>query len=856
MNHSVLLHGEKQKIVAVKALTLAVFLLIPLVLGAQTGILDQSGQNSQQTNQPGSRTIPFPTVPELPRVNITNVPGEPTAQPATNQAAPLILPPEPDIEFQKFVNASLGYDLPIFGQNLFQNVPSTFAPLDYVPVAPDYLLGPGDELLIRGWGQINITNYRYVVQRDGSIYIPTVGTINIAGIRFDHLSDYLKSAISRYYKNFDLDVTLGRLRSIQVFVVGEVKRPGTYTVSSLSTLVNTLFASGGPSNRGSMRQIQLKRAGQIVSTFDLYDLLTKGDKSRDARLEAGDVIYVPPVGPLVALAGSINVPAIYELKTHDSLGDVIQYAGGLTTTAAGQQAIVERIEARQVRQADEFPLTADGLKRELQDGDIVRFLHISPRFENAITLRGNVAVPGRYPWHEGMRIKDLIPNREFLVTEEYWKRQNLLGLYPAGNTFQLEEQMQQQQTPVQSPYQQYPSQYPQNQQPQLPNQTALAAANANANLATGTGAALVNPLINPIPAVPGGNTAANTPAVQPGTLGDRTLAERVGRTQAEQIKQEELKNQIKRSTAEINWEYAVIQRMDPKNLTTHLVTFNLGKAIEGDAGENLPLEEGDVITIFSQADMQVPIGQQSKFIRLEGEFHSAGIYQVEPGETMRHLLTRVGGVTPQAYLFGSEFTRESVREDQQRRLDQYVQSLQQTVESTPVASAEDQAQLAMQRQLVERMHNLRSTGRIVLEVKPNAGSIADFPDMPLEDGDRLFVPFRPATVNVMGAVYNNNSFIYRPGGTVSDYVRLSGGVTRDGDKKRAFVIRANGATVSSQQHSSLLVNNFNTMRLMPGDTIVVPAKVNRGAVLRGLKDWSQVFQQFALGAAGISVLLP
>ena len=198
LNHSVPLHSERQKIVAVRALALAGVLLVPLLLGAQTGILDtQSAQNQQQGNQQGTRTNPFPTVPEIPRVNITNVPGEPGQQPAINQPLPVILPPEPDIEFQQFVNASLGYNLPIFGQNLFQNVPSTFAPLDYIPVAPDYMVGPGDELLIRGWGQINITNYRYVVQRDGSIYIPTVGTVNVAGIRFDHLTDYLKSAIGR-----------------------------------------------------------------------------------------------------------------------------------------------------------------------------------------------------------------------------------------------------------------------------------------------------------------------------------------------------------------------------------------------------------------------------------------------------------------------------------------------------------------------------------------------------------------------------------------------------------------------------------------------------------------------------------
>jgi len=326
--------------------------------------------------------------------------------------------------------------------------------------------------------------------------------------------------------------------------------------------------------------------------------------------------------------------------------------------------------------------------------------------------------------------------------------------------------------------------------------------------------------------------------------------------EAQRIKQEELKNQIKRSTAEINWEYAVIQRLDPNKLTSHLLPFNLGKAIEGDERQNLLLQEGDVVTIFSQADMQVPIAQQSKFVRLEGEFATAGIYQVQQGETLQHLVSRVTTFTPQAYLFGSEFTRESVKEDQQRRLDEYVTGLQRTVESTQAISVEDQVRLAAQRQLVERMRRLRSTGRIVLELKPNANSLDAFPDVVLEDGDRLFVPFRPATVGVVGAVYNSNAFLFKPGKNVSDYLRLAGGVTRDGDKRHAFVLRANGATISNSAHTNLLVNNFNTLRLMPGDTIVVPEKLDRGAVLRGFKDWSQVFGQFALGAAGISVLLP
>src|SRR5437762_3012882 len=284
-------------------------------------------------------------------------------------------------------------------------------------------------------------NYRTVVDRTGSIYLGKVGTFMVAGLKYDHLRDYLQTELSRMFKNFELSVTMGELRSIQVFVVGQVRRPGSYTVSSLSTLVNTLFASGGPSKRGSMRRIQLKRNGKVVTNFDLYDLLANGDKSKDAQLLPGDVVYVPPVGRLVALAGSVNLPAIFELKDHDTLGDVIAFAGGLTTTAAGQRAIMERIDERHTRRADEFSLSDDGLKRELQDGDVIRFLHISPKFENAVTLRGNVAVPGRYPWRDSMKVKDLIPNRDFLVPYEYWKRQNRLALNPASESFRLAEEL-------------------------------------------------------------------------------------------------------------------------------------------------------------------------------------------------------------------------------------------------------------------------------------------------------------------------------------------------------------------------------------------------------------------------------
>ena len=745
------------------------FLCIGAVAWAQTA---EAPTQQQQMEQPRPE-IPFPqTRPiNIPRITNTTPAQESLEQEKALQKSLLqpgaVLPPEPDLEFQEFVASSLGAKLPIFGQTLFENVPSTFAPLDRVQVPSDYVIGPDDQLLIRTWGQVDI-NWLAIVDRGGSIYIPQIGSLNVAGLKYAELHDYLQAQIGRIFKNFQLSVSMGQLRSIQMFVVGQIRRPGAYTISSLSSLVDALFASSGPSKRGSMRRIQLRRDGKIVTTFDLYDLIVNGDKTKDAKLMSGDVIYVPPVGPLVALAGSVNTPAVYELKEHATLGEAVGYAGGLTNTAAGEHAIVERIDDHHVRRAEEFPLNQEGLGRELHDGDVVRFLRISSKFENAVTLRGNIAVPGRYPWHDGMRVHDLIPDRDFLVTDEYWKRQNQLAVDARAGDFR--------------------------------------------------------------------------------------------------INQAELKNDIKRLSAEINWEYAVIQRFDPQTLSSRLLPFNLGKAIEGDTGQNLVLQAGDIVTVFSQADIQVPIGQQSKFMHLEGEIREAGVYQIQQGETLRHLVARVGGFTPQAYLYGAEFTRESARVDQQQRLDQYVNELDKSAQSTtaagafigdPEAAAAAKAQAAGQRALAERMKGQKATGRIVLELRPNASGVDSLPDLVLEDGDRLLVPFRPATVNVIGSVYNSSAFVFKPGKNVSDYLRLAGGTRRDGDKGREFVLRADGSTVSRQQHHAFTGRNFSTLRLMPGDTIVVPEKIPHGAAARAaLRDWATILGQLGLAAGGIRAIFP
>jgi protein involved in polysaccharide export with SLBB domain len=249
-------------------------------------------------------------------------------------------------------------------------------------------------------------------------------------------------------------------------------------------------------------------------------------------------------------------------------------------------------------------------------------------------------------------------------------------------------------------------------------------------------------------------------------------------------------------------------------------------------------------------------------VRLEGEFRTAGVYRAEPGETVRHLVERAGGLTPNAYLFGAEFTRESARAEQQKGLDQLLRQLEEDITRgalapagiTPDEVADQRARLEAQRQMVAKLGEIRASGRVVLDLRPASGSPADLPDIPLEDGDRLVVPYRPATVELLGAVYNRNSFLYRQQARVEDYLRHAGGVTRDADPGRMFIIRADGSIVSRQSVRGLWNGGFNALRLLPGDAIVVPERLSHGSFLRGLRDWSQIFSQFALGAAAVRVI--
>lgn len=763
-------------------------------------------------------------------------------------------------EFQTFLAQSVGRVLPMYGYNLFARPPSTFAPVGNIPVPQDYVIGPGDEIVLTGWGQVDI-DMRVTVDRNGVINLPKVGTVNVAGIKYQHLESHLKNKIGQVFRNFELSVSLGKLRSLQVFVVGQANRPGVYTVSSLSTLINTLFMSGGPSQNGTMRHIQLKRAGKVVTDFDLYDMLLKGDKSKDVQLLSGDVIYIPPVGALAAIAGSVNTEAIFELKGSESLADLLELSGGLTNVAAGQKVTVERIHQREIRKVDEFQLDKNGLARPMQDGDVVMVYAISQRFDNAVKLQGHVAAPMRYIWKEGMRITDLLKDANALIPDAYWARQNSGALNSRYNKKEVNWDY------------------------------AVVQRLDQANLTTrlvafSLGKAIKGDPLENMPLRPGDIVtifSADEPLpktendiVLKGSIfspSDRRFVWREG------IRINDLIPNVKwltdyydywsnirgnKLSSGINWGYANIVRLQHHDLTRTMLPFDLGKAVqEGDSANNIALLPGDEITIFTNDEIHVPVASKNKYVRLEGEFRHAGVYQVMPGETLRQLVARVGGLTPQAYLFGSEMTREATRQMQQKRLDEIIDKLEADVQRAAANSASaalskddvsaSQAQAESQRSLIAKMRQVKATGRIVMDMPDEKAQVKDLPDIVLEDGDRLYIPAPSSTVSVMGAVYNQNAFLYKRGYSVGDYLDKAGGPTRDGDEDDVYLVRADGVVFSSRQYSSMF-SGFGGRETLPGDTVVVPEKLEKYNLTKDLKDWTQIFYQFAVGIASLKTL--
>lgn len=612
-----------------------------------------------------------------------------------------------------------------FGYDLFRQPPSTFAPIDYVPISPDYLLGPGDELRVSVWGNIN-GEFTAVIDTEGKILFPTIGILHISGLTFSEAKDHLKKEFARQYKpsQVKINVSMGRLRSLGVFVVGSARRPGSYTVSSFSTLVNALFASGGPNKQGTMRDIQVNRNGETVVRFDLYDFLMKGDKTKDIRLMPEDVIFIPPIGPLAAVAGDVRKPAIYELKGKSTLEDLIGMAGGLSDIAFTGRVQLIRVEDNHKQAILEYSLTEQSPDEiEILPGDVVR---IFPIVENLrrVRLSGAVERAGEFGISAGMTVKDLISRAGGLKHYAFMDEAELFQVTPTS--------------------------------------------------------------MGPI---------------------------------------------------------------------TDKRSINLEKALEGDPQHDIPLTEDDHLLVKA-----VPEWELYRSVTVTGEVKFPGTYTIQKGERLSSLIERAG-LTENAYLLGTVFIRQSVRALQQTQLDEAVDRLEQqllvrsatTIEAaiSPETAEQEEAAARQRQLLVAKIRAARAKGRLTLDLSL-LGNLDKFTgsenDIVLEDGDTLHIPETPAEVQVIGSVYNQNAFLHAPEEDVSSYIYMAGGMTKNADKKELYVLKVDGIAISTRHTSG-----FMKQSLDPGDTIVVPEKLDKIAWLREVKDITQILYQIAV-TAGVLIV--
>ena len=751
--------------------------------------------------------------------------------------AAVVLPPN---DFQKYVLEVTGNAYPLYGADFFENQRNAGTKIERSPATSDYLLGAGDQLLIRTWGSVN-TEIKATLDRSGEIAIPKFGTVKLAGVKASHAEGIIRSVFARLYKDFEISVSLGKLRKITVYVVGQSRAPGSYTLSSQSTLTSGIFASGGPNGSGSVRRVQLKRQDVTVSEFDLYNFISKGDKSADVKLQDGDVIFFPPAIGYMAIVGKVNNPGIYEVKgATETVADVLNLAGGLPIVADPRRATLDRVtpDSDQPRRIQGFSLDAMGLRRQVNSGDIISVAAIVPELANSISLRGNVTQPTRLAWRSGMRISDIISRKSLLISPDSVRRQNEVLF----DTFEQERSAR------------FRARIPQD----LANERQMAQmSQARGGL--------------PSPQAPGQQPAADASSTGSGGLRHEFKQDSEQRNSKPSFVSEEgLVDRIGGLVEEVNLDYAVVERIHREDLRIAVIPFNLGRVLANASDpDNLLLEPGDVLTVFSVKDLRVPVAKRRAFVRIEGEVQRPGVYTVLPGENLVHLVKKAGGITPDAYLYGMSLYREDVKKNQQENLRKILrqvemesmgalsQASQSTGASSDAASLQSKIQSLQQarRQAIERMQSLQPEGRIALGIPPQLqADLGSVPQLRLSHGDRIFIPARPDFVYVLGSVNTEAALIYKPGRTVGEYLQLAGSGSA-ADRDGVILVRADASALTNQ---SSWTNEVLATQVMPGDTIVLPEKLDResvwSSVVRNTKDFTQIMYQLGLGAAAIKTL--
>jgi len=704
-----------------------------------------------------------------------------------------------------------------FGRDIFQTGTGNLEslPMD-LPAGPDYILGPGDGLNINTWGSVS-QRWTRSVDRQGKVSLPEAGDIVIAGQSVAEAQRIIEKALRAQFRDIHVDLSLTRLRTIRVYVVGDVIRPGAYDISSLSTPLNALYAAGGPTPRGSLRTVRHYRGTRLVREVDLYELLLRGVRSDVARLEPGDTILVPPVGPQVTVAGMVRRPAIYEVKGPTQLSDVLELAGGVLVSATLRQINVERIEAheRRVLLSVQLPNSNDQqvVERALgnfqvQDGDRVIISPILPYSDETVYVQGHVFRPGKYPYHKGIEIKDVIRSYQDLLPEPA-DHAEIIRLEPPDYrpttiVFSLGE--------------------------------VLGGDDPIELRAFDTIRIFGRYEIDP-PMV-----SIHGEVLRPGQY---PLAEKM--TAADLVR---MAGGFKRSayTARADITSYVVQ--NGARVRTEHQTIELAKALTGNGSADMVLKPGDVVTIHQLAGWK-EIGAS---VTVKGEVQYPGTYGIEEGEKLSSLLLRVGGFRADSYPEGSVLERVQVKELAEKSRQELIQRIE-AAGTTPKLgltgsvgeqAAVAQAMFAQRRQIVAVLKTQPSSGRLVIKISTDLRQWQNTPtDIELRAGDVLTIPKRPNFVLVSGQVYNASAITYAPGKNANWYLRQAGGATDLANSKDIYIIRANGSVIGrGGSASGWWTGNVLSTVVHPGDTVVVPEKIVGGGTF-----WKTALNSAQLGAS-------
>ena len=741
-----------------------------------------------------------------------------------------------------------------------------------LPVGPDYVLGPGDGLVINLWGSISQRLSRSV-DRQGQVALPEAGTITVAGLTIAQAQETIQKALSTQFQNIRVEISPMRLRTVRVYVVGDVQRPGAYDVSSLSTPLNALFAAGGPTSRGSLRTLRQYRGSQLVREFDLYDFLLHGVRSDVDRLLPGDTLLVPPVGPQVTVIGMVRRPAIYELKGEAGLNDVLELAGGVLVSATLRQINVERVEAHQRRtmlsvqlgeaalspqqpatvepassssslvalastpaaagtsspavlkseagdQKPEGSLEPAVEKREppekalaafrVQDGDHVLVSPILPYNEKAVYLQGHVFRPGKIPYRDGMTITDVLRSYQDVMPEPA-NHAEVIRLLP-------------------------------------PDFRPTTISFSLSDVLSGDDAINLQPFdvirVYSRYEIDRPKVSIYGEVLRPG---EYPMAS--GMTVAGLVS---MAGGFKRSAYRESADLSSYVVQDGEKVRTEQKAVQLSAAMERDKTADLILKPGDVLSIRQLTGWN-DIGTS---VTIRGEVGHAGTYGIQEGERLSSVLKRAGGLRETAYPAGAVLERVEVREFGEKTRSELIRRIESTNTDFKPGLANAQEQMstfqAMQQQRQEILGSLRrhpASGRQVIKIGSDIAKWENTPaDVVMRAGDILLIPKRPDFVLVSGQVFNNSAITYAPGHQAVWYLRQAGGPTQQANKKSIFIIRANGAVIGGAQ--GLWKSNVLSTQMQPGDSIVVPEKIVSGSQFwKNLIGIAQVASATAVTAA-------